>query len=325
MGAISTYKEIIEAELQALSLPEQPATLYEPIRYFLQIGGKRIRPILTLMGAAAFDPTHWKKALPAALSIELFHNFTLMHDDIMDQAPLRRGWATVHEKWSVSTAILSGDALLIFAYQQLCQSPAQQLPILLNIFNSMAQEVCEGQQKDMDFEEQQLVTTQAYLDMIRQKTSVLLGAALQLGAVIGGASAEDQKLLYIFGTQVGMAFQLQDDLLDTYGDPSKFGKQVGGDILANKKTFLVLHALEKANPTDKGILLDWMTRKPQDPAAKLSAVTALFDKYDVKAATELQKNNHIQQAYEALNALSLPTEQWIPLRQLSEALLVRSN
>jgi geranylgeranyl diphosphate synthase type II len=325
MGLPSTYKEIIESELKAFPYPSTPSHLYEPIRYLIDLGGKRIRPLLTLMGATTFDENAYQKAIPAALAIEFFHNFSLMHDDIMDQAPLRRGQPTVHQKWSLSTGILSGDILLIMAYQQLCKSPTQVLPQVLEVYNQMATEVCEGQQLDMDFETMDTVQTDAYLHMIKLKTSVLLGASLQLGAIIAGASTEDQEAIYTFGTDVGMAFQLQDDLLDTYGNPTTFGKQVGGDILSNKKTFLYLHALEAADQVDKAELLDWFSRKTFDPSQKVSAVKQIYDRYKVQEATELLKNKYIQQAYDALLRISVSADRLIPLRQLSEALLVRSN
>lgn len=225
--------------------PAEPATLYDPNEYFLSIGGKRIRPVLCLMGNELFEDIS-ADAWHVGTAIELFHNFTLIHDDIMDQAPLRRGKETVHHKYGENTAILAGDVMLVTAYEELNKIDINFLRPILSLFNKTAKEVCEGQQMDMDFEKMETVSLEAYIKMIELKTSVALAASLQTGAILGGAGERNQHLLYDFGRKLGIAFQVQDDYLDAFGDPGKFGKQVGGDILANKKTFLLIHALETA-------------------------------------------------------------------------------
>ena len=223
--------------------PSEPASLYQPNRYFLQLGGKRVRPVLCLMGSELFD-TISNDAWHAATAIELFHNFTLIHDDIMDKAPIRRGMPTVHEKFGQSTALLAGDVMLVSAYEYLNRISSKYVSTIIHLFSQTAREVCEGQQLDMDFEKQENISIDAYLHMISLKTSVLLAASLKMGAILGGALERNQNLLYEFGRKLGLAFQVQDDYLDAFGDPKKFGKQVGGDIKANKKTFLLIHTLE---------------------------------------------------------------------------------
>ena len=240
----------IEEEIIKIDFPSNPSNLYDPLRYFLAIGGKRMRPILTLMGAEAFGST-LEKALPSAMAVELFHNFSLIHDDIMDEAPIRRGQETVHTKWNSNIAILSGDVLLVKAYQMLAKQDASVMSDLLNVFNATAVEVCEGQQFDMDYESRNDVSIDEYIEMIRLKTSVLLGCALEMGAIIAEASKQNRELIYEFGQHIGIAFQIQDDILDLYADPDKFGKQVGGDVLSNKKTLLLLKAYELSNSTQK--------------------------------------------------------------------------
>ncbi|MFT6814411.1 MAG: geranylgeranyl diphosphate synthase type II, partial [Sphingobacteriales bacterium] len=248
MSDLNTLKLYLEEELKTLDLPENPTNLYEPIRYILTLGGKRIRPVLVLMACDLFAGDY-KKAISAAKAIELFHNFSLMHDDIMDDAPLRRGKTTVHEKWNEHVAILSGDAMLICAYKELLKSEGNTTS-LVEIFNNVALEVCEGQMLDMNFETRFDVHVDEYLHMISQKTAILLSGALRIGALIGKASPTDVEQLGIFGKKLGIAFQLRDDLLDVYADQSQFGKQVGGDILSNKKTYLLLKALEQAQGDD---------------------------------------------------------------------------
>src|SRR5215218_2881603 len=231
--------------------PQKPVSLYEPNRYFLQLGGKRVRPVMCLMGNELFNDIN-SDAWNVATAIELFHNFTLIHDDIMDKAPLRRGMQTVHEKFGESTALLAGDVMLVKAYDYLNNVSSVYLRRIINLFNKTAREVCEGQQLDMDFEKMETVDFAAYENMISLKTSVLLAASLQLGAILGGALERNQNLIYEFGRKLGLAFQVQDDYLDAFGDASKFGKQIGGDIKSNKKTFLLIHALESASPSQKG-------------------------------------------------------------------------
>jgi len=320
----SAWQQHINQGLAELDLPPVPATLYDPIRYMLALGGKRIRPLLTLMAADLFSIPDIKQAVPAALAVELFHNFSLVHDDIMDQAPLRRGKPTVHEKWNANVAILSGDNLLIMAYGQLAKCPGDKLPPILKIFNTMATHVCEGQQLDMDFEASPRVGIDDYLHMIQLKTSVLLGTALKIGAVLGGASDVDAQHLYDFGVNVGIAFQLQDDLLDVYGDPEQFGKQRGGDILANKKTYLLLKALETADPAIVSQLHDWMKRHDQ-PETKINQVTAIYDSLGIQQATEAMKQFYATQAHAALDRIPFEKSRKLPLQTMAQHLLDRSK
>lgn len=320
----NALQERIAQGLAELDIPEQPANLYDPMRYMLQIGGKRVRPLLTLMAADLFSIPDLERAVPAAMAVELFHNFSLVHDDIMDNAPLRRGHRTVHEKWDANVAILSGDNLLIMAYAQLAKSPANALPAILETFNTMAAQVCEGQQLDMDFEQATAVNIDQYLHMIRLKTSVLLGAALKIGALLAGAGATEAQLIYDFGVGVGIAFQLQDDILDVYGDPGQFGKQRGGDILANKKTYLLLKALEMADAATRTKLNDWLADH-SDPSAKIKNVTAIYNALGVRKEVEAAKQLYIEQAYHALNHIPVDTTRKAPLRELAHTLLSRGQ
>lgn len=256
-------------------LPKTPENLYQPLSYFLALGGKRVRPLLTLIAADFFNG-NITKCLPAATAIEWFHNFSLIHDDIMDNAPLRRNQKTVHEKWNNSVAILSGDALLVKAYQELAKSDKEKATELQTIFSKMAVEVCEGQQLDMDFETKNNVAVREYLNMIRLKTAVLLGCSLQMGAICANASAKDCELLYQTGEKLGIAFQLTDDYLDVFGNPDQVGKQVGGDIISNKKTLLLLKAFELANETQKNKLQEWIAKKDFNAAEKVQAVKEIF-------------------------------------------------
>src|SRR5690606_710944 len=250
MRKINFYQEVFLQYLEGFKIERQPQTLYEPVNYILSLGGKRLRPVLTLMVAEVFD-CHYKKALNAALSVEVFHNFSLIHDDIMDAAPLRRGQETVHEKWDVNTGILSGDAMLIMAYQLFEHYDAETFRLLAKLFSKTALEVCEGQQYDVDFETRDDVTIDEYLKMIECKTAVLVGAAMKMGAIVAKTSEKNQDMMYEFGKNLGIAFQLQDDYLDVFGDPKTFGKQSGGDIIENKKTYLYLKALEFSSREDR--------------------------------------------------------------------------
>ena len=258
----------------------EPKNLYEPIDYILQLSGKRIRPILTLMSADILSGD-FKKALPAALAVEVFHNFTLVHDDIMDDAPLRRGKQTVHEKWNLNTGVLSGDAMLILAYQYFENYEAGTFQKLAKLFSKTALEVCDGQQLDIDFETRNDVTIAEYINMIRLKTSVLVAAALKMGAIVAKAPDKDANLLYEYGLNLGLAFQLQDDYLDTFGDPETFGKQVGGDIIENKKTYLFLKAMELANNDDKQKLQFFYKQKLEENSIKIDEVTRIFERCDI--------------------------------------------
>ncbi|MGA0556927.1 polyprenyl synthetase family protein [Larkinella sp. VNQ87] len=286
--------EAIQQEIQQTKYGLKPTELYDPISYIMSLGGKRMRPLLTLMGAYLFSDD-WQKAVKPALAVEVFHNFTLMHDDIMDQAPLRRGQPTVHEKWNHNTAILSGDVMLVNAYELLLDVETPYLKKVLARFNRTAAEVCEGQQLDMNFETRWNVTDGEYIEMIKLKTSVLLGFALELGGIVAGADDATCQLLREGGINIGLGFQLKDDLLDVYGDPAKFGKQVGGDIIANKKTFLLIEALEQAQDELKTGLVGWLQATDFDKTEKVQAVTAIYDQLGIRQLTENRINAYFTQ------------------------------
>jgi len=319
---IKSYTQLIEEEIARLHLPNSPQNLYDPLRYFMQIGGKRMRPILAILGAELFgkSKTH---AIHAAMAVEVFHNFTLIHDDIMDEAPLRRGNETVHTKWNSNIAILSGDVLMVKAYELLAQQEAGDLRKMLQLFNKTAIEVCEGQQMDMDFETRENVTVVEYTEMIRLKTSVLLGCALELGAITANASDTDCKNIYDFGVNLGIAFQIQDDILDLYADPEKFGKQVGGDVLSNKKTMLYLKAKENANLEQLEVLKQLYNL--QDPIGKVAQTRQLFDQIGAKEICFEVMENYYQKALFALNAMSIDEKKKQVLIALGDFLLVREH
>jgi geranylgeranyl diphosphate synthase, type II len=327
---IGHYRQLIEAELQRFteSLPKEPSRLYEPMRYTMTLGGKRMRPVLVLMGAGIFTEDV-RASLPAAMGIELFHNFTLLHDDIMDNAPLRRGKETVFAKWNSNIAILSGDAMYTEAFRQVALSPPHILPHVLDIFTRTALEVCEGQQMDMDFETRGKVTIPEYIRMIELKTAVLLAGALEIGALCGGAYATEAHKLYEFGKHVGVAFQLQDDILDVYGDPDKFGKQVGGDIVSNKKTFLLISALEKADAYSKEALQNWMQASPgsarEDNAQKVKAVTGIYDQIGIRHLAEKEMWKHYEAGMVALNSMNIAESKKEMLKAFTDSLMVREH
>jgi geranylgeranyl diphosphate synthase type II len=312
----------IEKELATLSFPETPTNLYDPLRYFLGLGGKRVRPLLTLLGAELYGIQH-DKVIKAALAVEVFHNFSLIHDDIMDEAPLRRKQPTVHEKWNPHIAILSGDVLLVKAYELLALQDAQHVPSLLKRFNTTATQVCEGQQLDMDFEKRETVTISEYLEMIRLKTSVLLGCALEMGAIVADASLEDRKHLFNFGQYLGVAFQIQDDILDLFADQALFGKQVGGDVLANKKTVLYLKAFELASDDQRLILkqLDLDT----NPARKVKQTREIYEAINVKAACTFLMKEYYERAMDALSCVNQPSQPKEQLIQLADSLMNRKS
>ncbi|PRY49502.1 geranylgeranyl diphosphate synthase type II [Arcticibacter pallidicorallinus] len=325
MYSISQLQDLINKQIVEKKYPVTPAELYDPITYIMSLGGKRMRPVLTLMACDMFGG-HVTKALDPALAIELFHNFTLMHDDIMDKAPLRRGQSTVHSKWNDNVAILSGDVMLVEAYKTLVSSiDSSILRDVLTVFNDTAAGVCEGQQTDMNFELMQDVSIPQYLDMIRLKTAVLLGCSLKIGALIGSASTEDAEHLYNFGVNIGIAFQLQDDILDVYGDPEKFGKQVGGDILSNKKTFLLIKAIELAEDLDKEELQHWLSAADCDPASKISSVTAIYDRLGIRQLAEEQMNLHARKSLYELNKVSVKAENKQVLVDFAGQLLIRET
>lgn len=299
--------------------PAEPASLYEPNEYFLKLGGKRIRPILCLMGSELFDEIK-EDAWHAAVAIELFHNFTLIHDDIMDKAPLRRGMATVHSKYGENTALLAGDAMLVTAYEHLNKISPDYLPTILRLFNTTAKQVCEGQQYDMDFEKAASVQFVEYLRMIELKTSVALAASLKIGAILGGVGERNQNLLYEFGKKLGIAFQVQDDYLDAFGDPEKFGKQVGGDILANKKTFLLIHALEVASPSQRKELQNLLNGNMTD---KVEKVLKIFQECKADEWVLQIKNKYLDEAMNHLEDIAVLTRRKAPLRELAHFLVKR--
>ncbi|NQX37956.1 geranylgeranyl diphosphate synthase, type II [Pedobacter steynii] len=315
-------QEIIENAIQNVPYPSHPERLYQPISYIMSLGGKRIRPALVLMAADLFG-ADLNKAIPAALAIETFHNFTLIHDDIMDNAPLRRGKPSVHEKWGVNNAILSGDVMMVESNKHLSMLDTAVLKDALNTFNATAQGVCEGQQLDMEFEERDFVSIEEYINMIRLKTAVLLGGAMKLGAQVAGATAEEAEQLYQFGENIGIAFQLQDDILDVYGDPEKFGKQVGGDIIANKKTLLLLKLKELAGDSDLQELEKQSVS--QDFEDKISNTTLLYNKYNIRELATTEMRNYSEKAFNALSALAVPEERKRELILLSNQLMNREH
>lgn len=312
----------INNEISKLDWKREPYGLYEPIEYTLAAGGKRVRPQLAMIASQLFDGKD-EEVLPAALALEVFHNFTLLHDDVMDKADVRRGRPTVHVKWNENTAILSGDQMLIEAYKLLSGVPADKLPKVLQLFNKMATEICEGQQYDVDFESQEHVTIDEYLKMIRLKTSVLLANALQTGAYIAGADEQAQEALYQFGINIGLAFQIQDDILDVWGDPKTFGKAIGGDISCNKKTFVYLEAMRRLGDEAKE-LKQWYSQVLEDNTEKIKAVKEIFEQLDVRTACEKVVEDYTQKALALLDLLpqNAATEQ---LRQLANKLTTRKD
>jgi geranylgeranyl diphosphate synthase, type II len=301
--------------------PAEPHTLYEPNRYFIGLGGKRIRPVMCLMGNELFEeilPDAWL----VANAIELFHNFTLIHDDIMDHAPLRRGMQTVHEKFGESTALLAGDVMLVAAYDYLNKVSGKYVFAINSLFNQTARQVCEGQQLDMDFEKRGDVKLDEYLNMITLKTSVLIAASLKMGSIIGGAGERNQNLLYEFGKKIGLAFQVQDDYLDAFGDPEKFGKKRGGDIVANKKTFLQIHALENTKGNERKRLLDLIAGNENN---KVEETIAIYKNSGVDQWAESLKEKYIEEAYSHLEDIAVLSIRKKPLRELADLLLNRDH
>lgn len=324
MHSIQDHQIFFKEYLKTQQIVKDPKNLYDPVDYILQLGGKRLRPVLVLMASEVFGGDY-KEALPAAMSIEVFHNFSLIHDDIMDEAPLRRGQATVHEKWDVNTGILSGDAMLILAYQFLEYYQGDVFKELTVLFSKTAKEVCEGQQSDMDFENRNDVTILEYRKMISYKTAVLVGAALQMGAIIAGVSDIEKDKIYEFGVLLGTAFQIQDDYLDAFGDPETFGKQVGGDIIENKKTFLYLKAQENAVAEDRQLLEQLFTSQPDDPTEKITKVKQIFETSGAKIKTREQIEVYTAQAFDILDTLKVPEENKAVLRAFGKQLMYRVN
>jgi geranylgeranyl diphosphate synthase type II len=319
---ITSYQTTFLDYLSLQFKEEKPAGLYNPMRYILELGGKRIRPVLALIAADAVGGDI-KKALPAALAVEVFHNFSLVHDDIMDEAPLRRGKATVHEKWDANTGILSGDVMLVKAYQCLDAYPAELFKELTKLFSQTAKEVCEGQQYDMDFPQQDNVSQAEYLQMIKNKTAVLLGCSLQMGAMIGGLSREESQPFYDFGIELGLAFQLQDDYLDAFGDPLTFGKQVGGDIIENKKTLLYLLALDKGDKVQQAELEELFSSQPQDPRDKIATVKTLFKATKADLAIQQLMAQYTDKALLEVEKFAVSKKKKDLFKQFAKALMER--
>ena len=320
---ISKYSDALVAHLANKVTLKEPASLYEPIDYILTLGGKRLRPVLTLMSADFFGG-NYKQALDASLAVEMFHNFSLVHDDIMDNAPLRRGHQTVHEKWDVNTGILSGDAMLILAYQLFETYEPKVFMQLAVLFSKTALEVCEGQQYDVDFETRNDVTISQYIKMIEYKTAVLIGASLQMGAIIAEASQSCQEKIYAFGKNLGIAFQLQDDYLDAFGNPLTFGKQVGGDIIANKKTFLYLTALQKSTPAEAQELSSLFATMPKDPSEKITAVKEIFVSSGAAKATEDEIVRYTNTSISLLQDIKISQQHKDTLKSFADFLMNRN-
>ena len=318
------FLQSIEDALRNVPYPPKPEGLYEPIEYVLSMGGKRLRPTLVLMGCALFSDRP-EQAMPAAVGIETYHNHTLLHDDLMDRADMRRGKPTVHKRWNDNTAVLSGDTMLIMAFRHIMDCPCRRQADVLRLFARSAQEICEGQQYDVNFESRTDVTEAEYIEMIRLKTSVLLGCAVQMGALIADAPDADCDALYRFAEKVGLAFQLQDDYLDVYGDPKVFGKKIGGDILCGKKTFLLINALNRADGATRSWLLQLLADSGCEPEAKIQAVTDLYNRLGIPALTLEAIDRYYAEARTELQALSLPQEQWQPLWDYACSLLGRNK
>lgn len=314
--------EIINKEVSEIKYTQKPQILFTPIEYILGLGGKRVRPALALMGCNLFKDD-LSEAIPIALGIEVFHNFTLLHDDLMDRADVRRGQPTVHKKWTDNIAILSGDAMLIEAYKFVAQTKPQYLPKVLALFSQTATEICCGQQFDMDFESRLDVSIEEYIEMIRLKTAVLLGCALKSGATIGGASETDANYLYDFGINIGLAFQLKDDLLDVYGDPETFGKKIGGDILCNKKTFLLINTLQ--NSESREDILTWINKKEYNESEKIEAVRAIYDKLGLKSISESLIKDYYEKGIACLEKVSISMDRKQELSKLAEDLMFRNS
>ena len=315
---------LVNNYLDNIPYTRKPETLYEPIRYVLSLGGKRIRPVLMLMSYNLYKDDA-DTILPTACGLETYHNYTLLHDDLMDNADMRRGHATVHKKWDANTAILSGDSMLVLSYQRIAQCAPQYLPQILDLFTTTALEIGEGQQYDMEFETRDDVCEAEYIEMIRLKTSVLLACAMKMGAIQAGASPADQDALYRYGESLGLAFQLQDDYLDVYGDPSVFGKNIGGDITSNKKTFMLINALLRAEGQDKAELEAWIARKDFDRQEKVEAVTRLYTKLGIDRLARERIEYYTREALSCLDAVNTPDERKAELREYTMMMMRREQ
>ncbi|MBR6590818.1 MAG: polyprenyl synthetase family protein [Bacteroidaceae bacterium] len=319
----SQLLEKVQAYIAGLAYSRPPVGLYEPVTYTLALGGKRIRPLLMLMAYNIYKE-EVDSILSSATAIETYHNYTLLHDDLMDKADLRRGNLTVHKKWDENTAILSGDTMLVLAYKMMTQCDERYLKEVMDIFNETALEIGEGQQYDMEFETRMDVTEAEYLEMIRLKTSVLLAASMKIGAVLAGASAEDASNLYAFGLQLGLAFQLQDDYLDVYGDPAVFGKKIGGDILCNKKTYMLINALQRADEGQRAELNRWLEAEEYDPQEKIQAVTAIYDAIGIKELCHAKIESYFHAASQCLANVQVDDTRKEVLREFAASLMKRN-
>lgn len=321
---VAVFEKMIGEAIEKVFTGEQPLTLFDPARYILSIGGKRLRPLLTLMAADLFGKEA-DAVLNPAMAIEIFHNFSLLHDDLMDKADMRRGNPTVHKKWNANSAILSGDAMVIKAYQYIAKVPLQLLPEVLELFSAAAIQICKGQQYDMDFEMRMDVSESEYLEMIRLKTAVLIGSALKIGAVIAGAAPRDADYLYEYGINIGLAFQLKDDLLDVYGNPKTFGKKIGGDILCNKKTFLLIKALKHSDKSQRNALEHWLTVTDYDPETKINFVKNIYDALNLRIITGNLIEKYYLASLDCLSAIHVPDDRKKDLIDLSENLMYREK
>lgn len=324
MLSFENAREIINREIDSLVFNRKPVELYQPVKYILSIGGKRIRPAMVLMACSLFS-SEISRAIKPAIAIEVFHNFTLLHDDIMDNSALRRNQPTVHEKWNRNIAILSGDVMSILSYNFLGECPAEILTDILTLFSTTALEVCEGQQFDMNYENRNDITVDDYIMMITLKTSVLLAASLKLGAITGGASHEDSELMYEFGKNLGIAFQIRDDILDVYGNTEKFGKKIGTDIIANKKTYLILKALEVADDESRKVLKTLLTTKNIDPEEKIATITDIFNRFGVREMAEAKSTEFNDKAFRAYDLVSADPVKKKPLKDFARQLMKREN
>lgn len=324
MVAFDAILQMVDQSIRQLEFDASPKSLFEPVTYTLSLGGKRLRPTLLLMAYNIYKE-NFSEIMDVAMGIEVFHNFTLLHDDLMDAADKRRGMPTVHKQWNANTAILSGDAMLIAAYQLVAKADARHLKPVLDLFSKTAVEVCGGQQYDMEFETRNDVTEEEYIEMIRLKTAVLLAGALKMGAILADAPAADAEHLYQFGIALGLAFQLQDDLLDVYGDTATFGKNIGGDILCDKKTFLLINAFRRANPLQLDTLNRWIGASEINPAEKIAAVTRIYDELKLKKLSEEKIETYFDEAMLHLEALSVEKEKLAALKEVSRKLMHRKS
>lgn len=316
--------KMVNDYIEDATITRQPTSLYDPIKYVLSIGGKRIRPVLLLLTYNMYRDDI-ERVMPTAVGLETYHNYTLLHDDLMDKADMRRGMPTVHRKWDDNTAILSGDSMLVVAFQRVAQCPAENLQDILSLFTMTALEIGEGQQYDMDFENRMDVTEDEYIEMIRLKTSVLLACAVKMGAIMAGASDEDAKNLYAFGEKLGLAFQLQDDLLDVYGDPKVFGKAIGGDITSNKKTYMLINAILRANNEQREELIKWITTENFDKEEKIKAVTKLYNKIGIRQLCKKKINDYFAEALTYLEKVNVPEEKKTALQRFTDQMMHREN